>query len=98
VGKGCPVPPRSFSSVFTSTAVESTAIVLAERIDALAAALRAAGVSEARSSSLLASAASATMHALTLDALLERSAPSAVVTPEPAVVAEPTLPRVRLAA
>jgi hypothetical protein len=79
-------------------AVESTAIVLAERIDALAAALRAAGVSEARSSSLLASAASATMHALTLDALLEGSAPAEVVTPEPAVVAEPTLPHVQLAA
>ena len=79
-------------------AVESTAIVLTERIDALAAALRAAGVSDARSSSLLASAASATMHALTLDALLEGSGPAAVVTPEPAVVAEPTLPRVQLAA
>jgi hypothetical protein len=78
-------------------AVESTAIVLTERIDALAAALRAAGVSQARSSSLLASAASATMHALTLDALLEGSAPAAAM-PEPAVVAEPTLPRVQLAA
>ena len=88
------MPPRSFRSM----AVESTAIVLSERIDALAAALRAAGVSEAQSSSLLASAASAAMHALTLDALLEGSAPAAAVTPEPAVVTESTLPRVQLAA
>jgi hypothetical protein len=78
-------------------AVESTAIVLTERIDALAAALRAAGVSQAQSSSLLASAASATMHALMLDALLEGSTPVAF-TPEPAVVAGRTLTRVQLAA
>lgn len=76
-------------------AVESTAIVLTERIDALAAALRAAGVSPERSSSLLASAASATMHALTLDALLEEE-PKAVSEPEPA--AEPAVARVPLAA
>jgi hypothetical protein len=64
-------------------AFESTSIVLTERIDALAAALRAAGVSPERSSSLLASAASATMHALTLDALLEEQ-PKAVSRPAPA--------------
>jgi hypothetical protein len=76
-------------------AFESTAIVLTERIDALAAALRAAGVSPERSSSLLAAAASATMHALTLDALLEEG-PKAVSEPEPA--AEPAVGRVALAA
>ncbi|MGZ8717144.1 MAG: hypothetical protein ACXWYO_08550 [Gaiellaceae bacterium] len=76
-------------------AFESTAIVLTERIDALAAALRAAGVSPEQSSSLLASAASATMHALTLDALLEEQ-PKAVSQPEPA--AEPAVARVPLAA
>jgi len=76
-------------------AVESTAIVLTERIDALAAALRAAGVSPERSSSLLAAAASATMHALTLDALLEEE-PKAGSEPKPA--AEPVVGRVALAA
>jgi hypothetical protein len=78
-------------------AVESTAIVLTERIDALAAALRAAGVSQEQSSSLLASAASATMHALMLDALLEEQAAPAV-RPVPAAVDEPALVRVSLAA
>jgi hypothetical protein len=52
-------------------AVESTAITLAERIDALATALRAAGVSQEQAASLLASAATASMHALMLDALLD---------------------------
>jgi len=71
---------------------------LTERIDALAAALRAAGVSPERSSSLLASAASATMHALTLDALLEEE-PEAVSEPKPAlVVTGPAVARVSLAA
>ena len=78
-------------------AVESTAIALTERIDALAAALRAAGVSPEQSSSLLASAASATMHALTLDALLEEQ-PQEAVLPEPAADDEPALVRVPLAA
>lgn len=50
-------------------AAESTAVVLTERLDALAAALRAAGVSPEQSSGLLASAATATMHAVVLDAL-----------------------------
>jgi hypothetical protein len=65
-----------------SMAAESTAVVLTERIDALAAALRAAGVSPERSSSLLSSAAAATMHAVTLDALLDEQ-------PRMAAVAEP---------
>jgi hypothetical protein len=53
---------------------ESTARVLTDRLDALAAALRAAGVSAEQSAALLASAATATMHAVTLDALRERRA------------------------
>jgi len=78
-------------------AVESTAIILTERMDALAAALRAAGVSPEQSSALLASAASATMHALTLDALLEEQ-PKAVAQAESTAVAKPALPGVALAA
>ena len=78
-------------------AIESTAIVLTERIDALAAALRAAGVSQEQSSSLLAAAATATMHALTLDALLDEK-PGAAVQPEPAAADELASSRVRLAA
>jgi hypothetical protein len=81
-------------------AVESTAIVLTDRLDALAAALRAAGVSAEQSSTLLASAASATMHALTLDALLDERLPQ-VAELAPAVAAEterPVLARVPLAA
>jgi hypothetical protein len=60
--------------------IESTATVLSERIDALAAALQAAGVSPEQSASLLASAAAATMHALTLDALLEERSKPAVAS------------------
>ena len=44
---------------------------LTDRIDALAEALRAAGVPPDRVASILASAATATMHALVLDAVLE---------------------------
>lgn len=49
---------------------ESTALNVTDRIDALAAALRAAGVPSEQSSGLLAAAATAAMHAVTLDALL----------------------------
>jgi hypothetical protein len=52
-------------------AAESTAAVLCERIDALADALRAAGVSPESSARLLSTAATATMAAVTLDALVE---------------------------
>ena len=65
-----------------SMAVESKAIALTERLDALAAALRTAGVSPEQSASLLASAASATMHALTLDAILEEQ-PKPDARPQP---------------
>jgi hypothetical protein len=80
-------------------AYESHAVALTHRIDALAAALRAAGVPPQQSTSLLASAANATMHALTLDALLEGQS-TVVTAPEPAkaVVDRPTAPRLPLAA
>jgi hypothetical protein len=47
----------------------ATAEVLSERIDALAAALREAGVKPERIASILDTAATATMHALVLEAL-----------------------------
>jgi hypothetical protein len=50
---------------------DSTARNLTDRVDALAAALRDAGVSPDQSAGLLAAAARATMNAVLLDALLE---------------------------
>lgn len=47
----------------------TTAESLSERIDALAAALREAGVAPDRIASILGTAATATMHALVLEAL-----------------------------
>ena len=64
---------------------EFTALALTERIDALAAALRAAGVRPEQSSHLLAAAATATMHAVTLDALLDE--PERLAALEPVVEA-----------
>ena len=55
---------------------ESTALNVSERIDALAAALRKAGVSNEQISRLLVSAASAAMHAVTLDAILSEPPPA----------------------
>jgi alkylhydroperoxidase/carboxymuconolactone decarboxylase family protein YurZ len=52
-------------------ALDSTSRNVTERVDALAAALRAAGVSPEDSAVLLASAATAAMNAVMLDALLE---------------------------
>jgi hypothetical protein len=46
---------------------------LADRIDALAAALRAANVAPDRVAAILGSAATATMHALVLDAVLDEN-------------------------
>jgi len=63
-------------------ALESTAFTLTERVDALADALRAAGVSQEQAASLLASAATASMHALMLDAVLDELKPVRI---EPAV-------------
>ena len=76
---------------------ESPAITLTERVDALAAALRDAGVSQEQAASLLASAATASMHALMLGALLDELATP--VPAEPAAVpAERADVRVQLAA
>jgi hypothetical protein len=80
-------------------ASESTAAVLCERMDALADALRAAGVSPERSARLLSTAATATMAAVTLDALLEAPlAPVAAVEPIALVQPEPAESPVQLAA
>jgi hypothetical protein len=83
----------------SAMAYESHATALTDRISALAAALRAAGVPPEQSTSLLASAANATMHALTLDALLEEQS-TAVTAPKPAQVAagRQAVPRLPLAA
>lgn len=69
---------------------EATALNLTERLDALVAALRDAGVSSERSAALLASAATATMHAVTIDALLQEAhtisvAPTAAGPPQRAI-------------
>ncbi|MES1247262.1 MAG: hypothetical protein ABUS54_06280 [Actinomycetota bacterium] len=61
----------------------ATADSLTDRMDALAAALRDAGVGQDRIASVLGSAATATMNALLLDAVLEenRQAPDAPAEP-----------------
>jgi hypothetical protein len=74
---------------------ESTAINVTDRIDALAAALRAAGVSPDQASRLLSSAATAAMHAVTLDALLDLAPASA---PKTGAAAPPVQQSVPLAA
>ena len=51
---------------------ESTVRALTDRLDALASALRDAGVAPERSAQLLSAAAAATMHAVTLEALREK--------------------------
>jgi hypothetical protein len=76
-------------------ALESAAVTLTERVDALAAALRAAGVSQEQAASLLASAATASMHALMLDAVLDDVTAPAAPAPLPAERADA---RVQLAA
>lgn len=76
---------------------DSVAAALTGRIDALADALRAAGVPPERSARLLADAAAATMSAVLLEALLEPQAPPAAPV-EPLPVAEPAETPVRLAA
>jgi hypothetical protein len=72
---------------------ESTALNVTDRIDALAAALRAAGVAPEQASRLLSSAATAAMHAVTLDTLLDM-APAPVAHADDAPAQQP----VRLAA
>jgi len=77
-------------------ATDRTARNVAQRVDALAAALRAAGVSPERSAGLLASAATAAMNAVMLDALLEEGqvVAAAHVAEAPALEQQP----IRLAA
>ena len=76
-------------------AAVSTARSVAERVDALGAALRAAGVSPEHSAGLLASAATAAMNAVMLDALLEeRQVATAAPVAEAAAEQQP----IRLAA
>jgi hypothetical protein len=58
--------------------VDSTAVLLGDKVEALAAALHNAGVSPERAAALLGSASAATMHALTLVALLSPPTPVAV--------------------
>ena len=76
---------------------DSAAAALADRIDALAAALHDAGIPPERSARLLADAAAATMSAVVLEAMLEPPAPP-VAPVEALPVAEPAETPVRLAA
>jgi hypothetical protein len=59
-------------------AADSTARNLTDRVDALAAALRAAGVSPEQSAGLLAACARATMNAVVLDALIDEGTAAGV--------------------
>jgi hypothetical protein len=76
-------------------AADSTARNVAQRVDALADALRTAGVSPEKSAGLLAAAATAAMNAVMLDAVLEEvKAATPVTVAEAGLVTQP----VRLAA
>jgi uncharacterized protein YggE len=78
---------------------ESTAFNVSDRVDALAQALLAAGVPLERSAALLASAATAAMNAVVLDALLEEAAVPVPVPVPVAAAAEPAEQQpIRLAA
>ena len=79
-------------------AAESTAVSLTERVDALAAALRAAGVPPELACGLLAAAATATMHAVTLDALLDAQPQPRVVAERPLAIPERRAEPITLAA
>lgn len=59
-----------------------SADALTDRLDALAVALRAAGVPPERMATILGSAATATMNALLLDAVLEENAEPAAKVDE----------------
>jgi hypothetical protein len=64
--------------------MSSAAERFTERMDALAGALREAGVDDERVVGLLGAAAEATMHAITLDALLdEHTSPRRAAQPQP---------------
>ena len=71
---------------------------LTAKMDALADALRAAGVGPERVARILGSAAEATMHALVLDAVLDEQAPAAPRRVEAAEQHAPDASPVRLAA
>ncbi|MDX6486653.1 MAG: hypothetical protein QOF43_1806 [Gaiellaceae bacterium] len=73
---------------------ESSALNITERIDALARALRAAGVPDEQCAGLLASAATAAMHAVVLDAVLDELQAPAHTPAATAAAAQP----VRIAA
>jgi hypothetical protein len=73
----------------------ASADTLTDRMDALAAALRAAGVSDDRVATILGSAAAAAMQALVLDAVLEANAAPA---PKPEQALEPAPAPLRAAA
>lgn len=66
-----------------------SADTLTDRMDALAEALRAAGVAPDRVAGILASAATATMHALVLDAVLENNTSAITETQHPKHPAAP---------
>jgi hypothetical protein len=76
-------------------AAESTARNVAQRVDALAAALRAAGVSPDQSAGLLAAAATAAMNAVMLDAVLDELHAG---TPAPVTEVGPSTQPIQLAA
>jgi hypothetical protein len=76
-------------------AADSTARNVTDRVDALAAALRAAGVSHEQSAGLLAAAATAAMNAVVLDALLDEAQ---TATPVAVAEVEPIVRPIRLAA
>ena len=76
-------------------ALDSTTRNVTQRLDALAAALRAAGVAPERSAGLLASAATAAMNAVLLDALLEENQ---TAVPVPVTEVRPVEQPIRLAA
>ena len=72
----------------------ASADTLTHRMDALAAALRDAGVDAERVATILGSAATATMNALLLDAVLEEQlqAPEPAAEPTPVEIFEQQLP------
>jgi hypothetical protein len=72
--------------------IDSTAALLGDRLEALATALRNAGVAPERAASLLGAASAATTHAVTLVALLSRPAPSVAPAPPVEEPAEQPLP------
>jgi len=82
------------------SAVSERSLLLSDRLDALASALRHAGVSPARASRLLATAAAAALDAVALDLLLDGAPHADRALREPAAVARPReqRPAVRLAA